>query len=254
MSETNNKEFRRVLMPGWVRDETEGKHRIYVRASLASRAPWQGFKLSLVGVIGPKGNGDCWGNCGQISDTIREYLNKGRIQFNVEDDWDRSMVERLLAVWDKWHMNDMRAGCPHQRESWYVKKEIITHYFTWGDRFNKLRKRVEMAEASTEEYFLYQTIYPKVQAVTTAIDRPRWESEEVKRLIELDWIKPDVPKTRTMLVSQVKFVQHPEGLLCKPCEVCGYKYGSAWIYEDVPEAELDWLRSLKERPCVWNNL
>jgi hypothetical protein len=40
--------------------------------------------------------------------------------------------------------------------------------------------------------------------------------------------------------------EHPEGLLAKPCPVCGYKYGTAWNKESVPEDVLAWLRSLPD--------
>lgn len=42
----------------------------------------------------------------------------------------------------------------------------------------------------------------------------------------LTWIRPD---------------EHPDGLLTKPCDVCGYKFGSAWLNEPVPDEVLDWL-------------
>jgi hypothetical protein len=55
--------------------------------------------------------------------------------------------------------------------------------------------------------------------------------------------------------------EHPQGLLMEPCPVCGYKYGSAWLHEDLPKAVLDeinsWTRKttvsrkyLNERWCV----
>ena len=29
--------------------------------------------------------------------------------------------------------------------------------------------------------------------------------------------------------------EHEKGVLCKPCPVCGYKFGSAWRKEEIPE-------------------
>jgi hypothetical protein len=40
--------------------------------------------------------------------------------------------------------------------------------------------------------------------------------------------------------------EHPDGLLERPCPVCGYKYGSAWLEEAVPDAVLDWLYNLPD--------
>lgn len=44
--------------------------------------------------------------------------------------------------------------------------------------------------------------------------------------------------------------EHPEGFLCKPCAVCGYKYGTKWLREEIPAevvAELE--RLTADRPA-----
>ena len=28
--------------------------------------------------------------------------------------------------------------------------------------------------------------------------------------------------------------EHPEGILSRACPVCGYKYGSSWVYFPIP--------------------
>lgn len=74
-------------------------------------------RLSMHGVIGPMKNGDALGSCGQISDTILDAERRHEIKH--AEGWDRSKVFELLAIWDAWHLNDMRAGCEHQRaERW----------------------------------------------------------------------------------------------------------------------------------------
>lgn len=50
--------------------------------------------------------------------------------------------------------------------------------------------------------------------------------------------------TTTKTAGWVYEKEHPHGLLCKPCPVCGYKYGSAWRMEPVPESVLEFLESL----------
>jgi len=52
--------------------------------------------------------------------------------------------------------------------------------------------------------------------------------------------KPSETKT----AGWIKPSEHPEGMLGKPCEVCGYKYGTAWLREEVPQDVLDFLVSL----------
>lgn len=38
--------------------------------------------------------------------------------------------------------------------------------------------------------------------------------------------------------------EHPRGVLSKACPVCGYKYGSAWLKEDLPAEVLAFLEAL----------
>jgi len=45
----------------------------------------------------------------------------------------------------------------------------------------------------------------------------------------LGWVRPD---------------EHPDGLLTRPCPVCGYKYGTAWLTEEVPPEVIEFLQSL----------
>lgn len=44
----------------------------------------------------------------------------------------------------------------------------------------------------------------------------------------------------------LRFDKHELGLLGKPCPVCGYRYGTSWLKEDVPEEILTWLYNLPE--------
>lgn len=37
-----------------------------------------------------------------------------------------------------------------------------------------------------------------------------------------------------------------ESYIGKPCPVCGYKYGTAWLKEEVPTNVIKWLESLPE--------
>jgi len=41
--------------------------------------------------------------------------------------------------------------------------------------------------------------------------------------------------------------EHPNGLLTKPCSVCGYEYGSAWLYMPIPDEIVAEIKSWSER-------
>src|SRR5690242_10172950 len=58
---------------------------------------------------------------GQILEDVRRLLNDKTATLNKP----RAVIERLLEVWDRWHLNDMRAGCKHQRATWNPLEEIV---------------------------------------------------------------------------------------------------------------------------------
>jgi len=46
------------------------------------------------------------------------------------------------------------------------------------------------------------------------------------------------------MLGWVRRDEHPLGLLGEPCPTCGYKYGTAWLSEDVPAEVIEFLMSL----------
>lgn len=102
---------------------------------------------------------DCY-SCGQNIDAIVRLFPHNK------------RVKRIAEIWTQYHLNDMNAGCEHQRANW------------------DLSKKVEIEKYGRKEMKLVSWIYP---------------------------------------------TEHPDGLLMKPCEVCGYAYGSAWLYSPIPD-------------------
>lgn len=144
---------------------------------LVIEAEWNGTRLSITGTEYVHGAHRLDGvvGCGQILDTVR-----------------RAGHTRLAAIWDAWHLNDMRPGCEHQRAA------------GWSER------RIDTSKPS-DTYGLH---YPGQGQAT-------WNL--------LGWIRPD---------------EHPDGLLTRPCPECGYRYGTAWKTEAVPEDILIELASI----------
>lgn len=77
--------------------------------SLFVTIKWDGRCLSITGVSGPKANGDARGSCGQCRDELDEVTMWA-------PGWDADKAARLKALWDRWRVNDMRAGSPVQEE------------------------------------------------------------------------------------------------------------------------------------------
>lgn len=66
-------------------------------------------RLSISGVEGPLKSGHCKGGCGQINN-----MHKPKIK-ELAKGWTREMLRTFWKVWDEWHLNDMNAGCEHQK-------------------------------------------------------------------------------------------------------------------------------------------
>jgi hypothetical protein len=166
-------DFVKVINPGKVK-VFDRLHEVFVRIE------FKGGELILRGVIGPRHNGNCAGDCGQIVGKLRDIQVRHR-------GWRRyGDIEMLQEYWSKYHLNHMHAGCRHQ-DVWDTAKELT------------------------------------------------------------------LPDGWTGPAGRVCFDGHPEGLLHKPCPVCGHKYGTEWKKRRVPRHVLDWLRGLPdaERDPVW---
>ena len=203
-------------------------------------------KISISGVIGPRRNGYCRGSCGQCVDEIREGT--------PTEGWTREMVDKFCAIWDEWNLNDMRPYCQHQKELGWGKlagKPVTLYNYSLNKMAFGKKKAAENAALNalrrgetfspTEEQAFFATIpcsarLPEEISGENAAyyepKKPLYPGEkgatEVQRL---GWLKPD---------------EHPDGILCKPCPVCGYKYGTSWLKEAVPADVIDWLFALPD--------
>lgn len=61
-----------------------------------------------------------------MSGQIKEYLESlDPKDYRLCPDWTEEMYRRLLDIWERWHLNDMRAGCSHQRAmGWNVDEHL----------------------------------------------------------------------------------------------------------------------------------
>ena len=201
-------------------------------------------RLSIHGVIGPMSNGNSRGGAGQCVDSIRSG--------EPTEDWTKEMLEKFCNIWDEWHLNDMRPYCQHQKElGWREQaseKITLYHYTLTIDASNA--KRSAEAEAlkalrngrifePTKEQILFASlaygldIYEELSGELAQYYQPR------KSLYA-----GDHGFTETQTRGWVRYDDDDKGILCKPCPVCGYKYGTSWIKEEVPQEIIDWLFAL----------
>lgn len=204
-----------------------------VSVDIEIRAKEQGPELSICGDVGFPGARDveC---CGQIDSEVRAFLDEPGATFNKS----AADIRRLLEVWEKWHLNSMRTGCEHQRAAWKADAEIplVTYKLTSAVlvEASGIRRTAEKRLAKGEtvtygpgELRLMNLPYQVTLGAEFSAPGPEYaeEKREVKRA---NWVYPS---------------EHPAGVLCKPCEVCGYKFGTVWLYEPLPADVVQFLRN-----------
>ena len=107
---------------------------------------------------------------------------------------DDDKLRRIVAVWQRWHLNGLRAGCEHQRAEGWEKRPIDP----------------------TKPTSFYGICFEGQRS-------PSWNM--------LTWVRRE---------------EHPQGLLMEPCPVCGYRYGSAWLHEELPKDVIAEIESWSE--------
>jgi hypothetical protein len=73
-----------------------------------------------------------------------------------------------------------------------------------------------------------------------------WETKKIdesKPLSDYGKHIPDQGASWNML-TWVTPEKHPEGLLTKACPVCGYKYGTSWLFRELPKEIIDYIVAL----------
>jgi hypothetical protein len=88
------------------------------RMNVFCKIGFDGQRLSISGVEGPTRNGNCIGACGQID----MHLGQGE-DITPAPGWTAETIAAFLQAWNRWHLNDMRAGCEHQRALGWTKYE-----------------------------------------------------------------------------------------------------------------------------------
>lgn len=206
-----------------------------------AKITYENGRLSICGVIAPMPNGNCKGSAGQCVNEIRAG--------DPTDGWTDKMLEKFCDFWDEYHLNDMKPYCKHQKQLGWdkisSKKVPLYHYTITREAANKKREVEKAALAAlrdgkafipTEEQVIYArlpysiTSHEEINNTYFEPKKPLYTGDaDTIEYKTLGWLRPE---------------EHPDGILCKPCPVCGYKYGSAWKTEEVPIEVINWLFAL----------
>lgn len=90
------------------------------RQTVTHETTTERLALSITGVIireyGNIENDQSWLGCGQTRDDLLELAQ-------LEPGWTVGTVAKLHEIWQRWHLNDMRSMCEHQRLNIHCPKD-----------------------------------------------------------------------------------------------------------------------------------
>lgn len=167
---------------------------------------------------------------GQCLDALAPYI-------------DNPVYSEILRLWELYHLNDMHPECEHQHvEGWHKlasKKVTLYHWRLTSEAINeqKAAEKAAISALKAGETFTpneQQTFISRLPyGLTTHTDTL---PENVTKYYEPK--KPhyagDTGHTETKACGWLRETEHPEGILSKACPVCGYKYGTGWVYFPIP--------------------
>jgi hypothetical protein len=112
-TETQTQNFSKVVRIGTARTYN---NRVY---SIFCKIEFKDGRLSISGVEGPTRDGNAIGGCGQIDNHLRDELHT----ITPAPGWDALKLRQFFNVWERWHLNDLRAGSPAQEK--YLRENPI---------------------------------------------------------------------------------------------------------------------------------
>lgn len=244
-------------------DGTDRVMAIYATIEIKNK-DGKGDCLSISGVEGPFTNGNAAGSCGQC---YRETA-EDRAEIAPAKGWTAEMIGQFFDTWQRWHLNDMRPRCEHQTgDAWRADKDLT--FWHWrlkagvSAKQKALKDRI-MADITAGKSFTptdaeTELLSLEYSAYTITEAAPNEHYEAKKPLYSGDKGHTETKKSGWVYPASDGSVFtkefHPEGILTKPCETCGYKYGSAWVYEPLPDDVVSFLESLPAddtMPSPWN--
>lgn len=202
-------------------------------------------ELSITGVVGPQANGDAWGGCGQIDDTLR---NTPRNERKLSPAWTPFMFKKFLDVWDTWHLNDMHPECEHQAAlGWMEKARQEVTFYKYHLNTDIAKEQNALKKSNENALILGDTVQLTPEQITLLL-RP-WSIKTTDPTPPPDYV-PDTILNRsnaeTKTLGWLTESEHPEGILSRPCPTCGYKYGSSCKKVELPADVIEFLESLPD--------
>lgn len=234
-----------TIVPGTVRAFTNrGKE---TRSRLHVHICYKDGKLSITGCY-LNGGGQCY-------DMLTDE------SFEPAEGWTHDKAATLQKVWKRWHLNNLRPYCEHQRDlGWPSDADKTLTWYRWALKHDTCAEQGAIKRAMLETVKSGVPFHPtkrdieilNLEAFTVTFSPSLGKGaaryyEPISGVGVYRHVNTNrLGNTYHSSYEGFSPVKHDSGLLCKPCPVCGYKYGAQWKTEEVPADVLDWLRGLKK--------
>ena len=178
---------------------------------------WNGRKTDIV----------CGGQC---LDEIAKYVKT-------------PLFNTIFRLWKQYHLNDSHPECEHQaRMHWPEKanEEVALYHWRLTREASDLKNYVEKAAIAALRAGETFTPTPEQThiaslnySLTTSTPTP---PENISQYYEpkKPFYAGDEGHVEKRRLGCLREDEHPDGILGKPCPVCGYRYGTYWNYFPVP--------------------
>lgn len=161
---------------------------------------------------------------GQCLDEIEKYVKN-------------PIFNEIYRLWNLYHLNDMHPECEHQHalgwDKLASKKVFLYHWTMTREAYCKQKEAKEKALSALTAGNIFNPTAEQTFFAGLSYSLITW-TETLPEKLKM-YYKPQNTKTKTL--GWLKENEHPRGLLCKPCPVCGYKYGTNWNYFPIPEED-----------------
>ena len=151
------------------------------------------------------------------------------------------MLNKFVGIWVKWHLNDMRPYCEHQKElGWEdeASQNVTIYHYQLTDEARKKKEEAEKAALEalkkgapftpSKEQTMYATLPFNIKSIGKELNSVHYKPKT-------PLYTGDKGTTEIQTRGWIRYDEDPIGILCKPCPVCGYKYGTSWLREEVPQ-------------------
>ena len=161
---------------------------------------------------------------GQCLDTIYKYIN-------------HPTFKEIYRLWYKYHLNDMHPECIHQSElGWTIEasKPVSLYTFILTNDTYTQRQRIKNTVILSAKDGKPITLTDAERLILSLDISHRTHLSNLP-----DNIAPyyELKETEIKRLGWLTEKDHPDGILSKPCPVCGYKYGSSWLYFPIPDED-----------------